>query len=157
MWEVERYLNKAKKHPYYDSLLHIINGEFNEAENILPKIKNKGLQLACKVILHLENKNLNEASDDNKNIKNPNIRHSNDAMIAMLRNDWQTFEEMKNKINNEALQCALDADAAFRKGHYDEAKHIGNLAIERTAGLQRFIWIKSSERQERNPSRESYF
>lgn len=65
MRKVERYLNKAKKHPYYKAIHHIINEEFKEAENILPKIKNKGLQAVCKVILHMENKKLSEASEDN--------------------------------------------------------------------------------------------
>lgn len=78
-------------------------------------------------------------------------------MIAMLRGDWPTFEEMKTKIKNRVYQYMLDADMAFRKGRYDEAKHIGDLAIKHTAGLQRYILIKSFERQERNPNRESYF
>lgn len=35
MLEVESYLKKAKKHPYYASLVHIINRVFQEAQKTL--------------------------------------------------------------------------------------------------------------------------
>jgi hypothetical protein len=157
MKEVEKYLRKLKKNPYYGSVLHIINGEFNDAENTLPKIKNKGLRAVCEVFLHLENNNINEAIKANEGIKDQEIRSFNRAVIAMLQKDWLTFEENQRKLKNKGYQFALNADAAFRKGNYEQSKYYGDLAIKNTAGLQRYMFIKQLERQENNPNRESYF
>lgn len=42
---VADYLKKLRKNPYYDALSHYINGEYLEAKKLLPKIKNKEVQV----------------------------------------------------------------------------------------------------------------
>jgi hypothetical protein len=148
---------KRIKHPYYIALRHRIHGEFQKAWGMLPKIKNPKLRAHIETILLLEEHNVNEAEKAIKNINVKSLMNFYYAIVAIIKQDWDNFDKFKNMVKKNGLRYALEADAAFRKGKYDEAKQFGDLAIASTRGLQRFIFVKSLERQEKNPNRESYF
>ncbi|MFM9278939.1 hypothetical protein [Paenibacillus jiagnxiensis] len=60
-------------------------------------------------------------------------------------------------MKQQVLIHALEAEAAFRKGELDKAEKYGDIAIHGANGLQRYILVKSRERQLNNPVRETFF
>jgi hypothetical protein len=155
--EVEAYLKKAAKHPYYSVLNDVISGKYEEASVKLPRIKNPQLRTIGTASLMIELKNVTEAKQATDQIKNSDIRYVNYANIAMLQEDWAVFEAMKNKVKRPAFKYALDADAAYKRNNFVEAKRWGDLAISNSGGLLRYTFIKMLERNQNDPNRESYF
>ncbi|WP_152619378.1 hypothetical protein [Cohnella kolymensis] len=123
----------------------------------MPKIKNREIRANADAYYYIETNRLAEAKEVVPQIKNPDARHLYSAMIALIENDWAAFEEMKSKIRHKGVKYALDADAAYKKGDYEQARSFGDLAISHSAGLQRYIFIKGLEHQKNNPHRQSYF
>jgi hypothetical protein len=155
--EVEAYLKKAAKHPYYSVLNDVISGKYEKARVTLPRIKNPQLRAIGTASLMVELKNVTEAKQATDQIKNSDIRHVNYANIAMLQEDWAVYEAMKDKVKRPVFKYALDADAAYKRNNFEEAKRWGDLAISNSSGLQRYIFIKLLELKQNDPNRESYF
>jgi hypothetical protein len=154
--EVETYLTKAKS-PYYVFTRNMINHNFEEAAGILSKIKNPQLRSIAETHYYIETNRLTEVKQVLPQIKNQEARHIYNAMIALIENDWTAFEKMKGKIKHKGAKCALEADAAFKKGDHKQAESLGDLAISNSSGLQRYIFIKALEQQKDNLNRKSYF
>lgn len=155
---VADHLKRLRKYPYYNALSYFINGEYLEAKKLLPKIKNKEMQAQAAAMVLMEDQNtINEAEEYIKRLKTKRAKDFLFAQLASTKRDWARFEMYKNKVGRKGLRYALEADAAYRKGNLDEAKHFGDLAISATKGLQRFIFIKSLDSQKKNPNRDSYF
>jgi hypothetical protein len=155
--EVEAYLKRVAKHPYYSVSNDLISGNYEEASINLPRIKNPQLRAICTANLKINLKNVIEAKQATDQIKNSDIRHVNYAIIAMLQEDWAVYEAMKNKVKSPVLKYALDADAAYKRNNFEEAKRWGDLAISNSSGLLRYTFIKILERNQKDPNRESYF
>lgn len=155
--EIEAYLKKAAKHPYYSVLNDVLSGKYEEARDKLPRIKNPQLRAIGTASLMIELKNLTEAKQATDQIKNSDIRHVNYASIAMLQEDWAVYEAMKDKVKRPVFKYALDADAAYKRNNFEEAKRWGDLAISNSSGLQRYIFIKLLELKQNDPNRDRYF
>lgn len=156
MREVETYLKKAK-HPYYKFMLKMIEHKYEEAAEIMPKIKNRQLRLNAETHYYIETNRITEAKQVLPQIKNQDARHLYTAIIALIENDWSAFEEMKSKVKHKAAKYGLEAEAAYKRGVHEQAESLGELAISHSPGLQKYIFIKGLEYQKNNPNRKSYF
>jgi hypothetical protein len=157
MKEVGAYWIRLTKHPYYATMNDLINGRSEAGLSKLPLIKNPQLRSISEANLNLDLGKIHDARQATDLIRNSDIRHVNYAHIAMIQGDWPAYEHMKSKVKRASYRHALEADAAFRKHDFEEAKHLGDLAIEGSAGVQRYLYIRLLERQLNNPNRESYF
>jgi hypothetical protein len=158
MRNVEKLLNKyRKRRPYIAFLIECVNGNYEQADKQLASIKNEQQKTIGLTIIYIHKKQLEHAKIENQKIKNDEIRHYNSALIALQEGDQESFHLAKNKVKSEATKYILMAEEAYLKGDFAEAERIGNLAISVTAGLRKFTLLKSLEREQKNPNRESYF
>ena len=54
-------------------------------------------------------------------------------------------------------QLSLDAEVAYQQGKMAEADQYGQQAIAESKGVQKYLMIKTLEKNKRNPHRNSYF
>jgi hypothetical protein len=158
---VEKYILKYKKHPYFAFLSDFLNGNFDHAEDNLNRLKlvgrNKQVYAVGMANLHIRRKSVEEAKKETEKIKYYDIRNYNFSLIALLEEDWETFNNMKNKVTKERFRYALEAEYAFKKGNLEEAQRLGELAISASSGIQKYMLLKLLERQQSNPNREFFF
>jgi uncharacterized membrane protein len=156
---VEKYIEKRKKHPYYAAILEIVNGNFERAEHFANQLCGRYKEVQKSVLVHIqiENNQLEEAIKTANEIKNHNIRYYNFALVALMRGNFEYFQQMKNEVKHKGLKYVLEAEAAFKQGNVEEAERLGNLAISSSRGLQRYILVKSLKRQQNNKHRRSFF
>jgi hypothetical protein len=155
---VEKLLNKyRKRRPYIAFLIECINGNYEQAEKLLVSIKNEQQKTIGLTAIYIQKKQLEQAKIENQKIKNDEIRHYNNALIALLEGDQESFHLAKNQVKSEATKYILMAEEAYKKGDYTEAERLGNLAITKSAGLKRLVLLKSLEREQKNPNRETFF
>ncbi|MFC5470675.1 hypothetical protein ACFPPD_18465 [Cohnella suwonensis] len=155
--EVEAYLKKAVRNPFYEAGVDLMNGNIAHAATVARNIKNEQQRIIIMTDIQIEWKNAEAAAQLASRIKHRDTRYVFFAHIALLRSDWKAFETAKSRLKKPAVLFALDANAAFRKGQIEEAKRCGDLAIANAKGLLRYSFMKTLERQQNNPNRESYF
>jgi hypothetical protein len=155
---VEKLLNKyRKRRPYIAFLIESMNGNYEQAENQLALIKNESQKTMGLTVIYIQKKQLEQAKIENKKIKNDEIRHYNSALIALLEDEYENFQLAMSKLKSKATKYILMAEEAYKNADFTEAERLGNLAISVTAGFKRFTLLKSLEREQKNPNRESYF
>ncbi|SDK24046.1 tetratricopeptide repeat protein [Natronincola ferrireducens] len=167
---VERYLRnnsralfKTVQERYNSFLWHYTNDDLEKAEEELNQIKGKrheSIRAVGMTTIYINENNLEEALKEIEKIKNPNldqIKYYQLAHVAILKDDWNTFETTMGEIKDEKRKYALKADAAFRKGNFPKAREFGDLALKHTKGVQKYLLLKDLERQKNNPNRKTYF
>jgi hypothetical protein len=155
---VEKLLNKyRKRRPYIAFLIESSSGNYDQAEKQLVYIKNKQQKSVGLTAIYIQKKQFELAKIENQKIKNDDIRQYNNALIALLKGDQVGFHLAKSKVKSEATKYILMAEEAYIKGSFTEAEQLGNTAISRSAGIKRFVLLKSLEREQKNPNRETYF
>ncbi|MFB5197592.1 hypothetical protein ACE198_22235 [Neobacillus sp. KR4-4] len=156
---VEKYINRKKKHPYYAVLLSLNSKDYDQAEMLLQKLGRTYSQpkIALRSTIQLETNQLKEAEETISKIKNPNIRHHNFALLALLKDDLEAFQKHKSQVKHKGLQYSLDAEEAFMNKEFEKAEKFGELAISSTAGLQKWVLVKSLEHQRNNLERKFFF
>jgi flagellar biosynthesis GTPase FlhF len=157
MIEVERLLNKYRKRHYFGFLIESLNANYSEAEKHLAHVKNEQQKAIGMTSLYIHRKDSETAKRENYKIKNDEIRYYNSALIALLEGDMEQFHIMKDKVNRQSTKLVLDTEEAYKKGQLEEAERLGNMSISLATGLQKLSLIKSLEREQKNPNRESYF
>ncbi len=156
--KVELFLNRSKvKNSIYALMLEVANGNFDEVERLIPLIRNKQVQLSALISLHLERQEIAQARSKVDDVKFSSNRNYFKALIAISENDWDRAEEFQAGIRNKAMRYVIDAEAAFKRGNHEESERAGRLALASAKGLQKFVILRSLERQERNPNRRTYF
>lgn len=156
---VERYINNKKKHPYYALLLSLVNKNYDQGEKYLQKLGRTYNQtkIALRSTIQLETNQLNEAGKTIPRIKNYNVRHHNFALLELLKGNIEEFEKHKSQVKHKGLQYALDAEAAYNRKAFEKAEKFAELAISSSAGLQKWIFVKSLEHQRDNKDRKFFF
>jgi hypothetical protein len=156
---VNRYINNKKKNAYYALLLSLVNKNYDQAEKYIQKLGRTYNQtkIALRSTIQLETNQLKEAEETIPKIKNHNVRHHNFALLELLKGNIEGFEKHKSQVKHKGLQFALDAEAAFMRKEFDKAEKFGELAISSSAGLQKWILVKSLEHQRNNPDRKFFF
>lgn len=160
MDRVERILYKQKQ-PYFTALLYIAKGNYDEANKKVELLKNWGRQkqmrASLKAGLNIEMNNLSAAKKETEIIKNPELRSYNYALIALMENQWESFRMHKSKLKNKVFLYILEAEKEYKNGNMEKAEQLGNLAIEASKGLQKYMLLTSLARQRITPNRESFF
>lgn len=160
MDRVKKNLYKQKK-PFYTALLDITNGNYDEANKKVEHLKNWGRQKQLRALLkaglYIEMNNISAAKRETEIIKNPEVRTYNYALIALKENQWEPFRLYKSKLKNKVFLYILEAEKEYKNGNLEKAEQLGNLAIESSKGLQKYILLTSLERQQTSLNRESYF
>jgi hypothetical protein len=155
---VELFLNRSKaKNPVYAVMLGAANGEFEAVERTLPLIRNKQVQISVSIMLHLERQEIAQARKQVNNIQLASNRNYYKALIAILEEDWENVTEFQAGIRNKALHYVIEAEVAFKQGNREDSVRAGQLALASAKGLQKFMLLRSLERQENNPIRRTYF
>lgn len=157
MRNVEKLLYKYRKRPYFAFLIACINGNYEEAEKQLENVKNDQQKASGQAVLYIQRKQLEQAKAENQKIKNDEIRLYNSALIFLQEGDQEGFQTAKNKVKSEATKYILRAEEAYMKGEINEAERLGNLAVSTARGFKRYALLKSLEREQNNPNRETYF
>ncbi|MFL6561952.1 MAG: hypothetical protein ACJ8MO_38350, partial [Bacillus sp. (in: firmicutes)] len=153
---VDRYINRKKKQPYYALLLSMNKKDYKQAENDLQRLGKtyNQVKISLRSTIQLETNQLREAEETIPKIKNHNVRHHNFALLALLKRNLDEFEKHKALVKHKGLQYALDAEAAFMQQKFQKAEKFGELAISSSAGLQKWVFVKSLEHQKKNPDRK---
>ncbi|SHN49238.1 hypothetical protein [Desulfitobacterium chlororespirans] len=156
---VDRYVQRKSDHPYYALLLSLVKKDYQEAEIQLERLSSlyKQAKIALTATVQIEKNLLREAEATVQEIRNSNIRYHNLALIALLQGNLEEFEAYKARIKHKYLHYALEAEAAYREKDYKKADELAELAISSAGGLQKWVYVKSLERQKGNTQRRSYF
>ncbi|WP_308637127.1 hypothetical protein [Paenibacillus silvisoli] len=156
--KVEAYLRRTRaRHPQNGLVLDAANGDFDAVERAIPRICNKMARTSALVSLHLERQELAQAQRIVDEVQPASNRNYYKALISILEGDFQRAEEYKAGIRSKALQHVIDAEIAFKQGKPEEADQAGQLALAAAGGVQKFVLMRSLERQRSNPSRRMYF
>lgn len=156
--KVELFLNRSKaKNSIYALMLDAANGDFDAVERHIPLIRNKQVQLSALISLHLERQEIAHARSKVDDVQFSSNRNYFKALIAISENDWDHVEEFRAGIRNKALRYVIDAEAAFKRGNHEDSERAGRLALASAKGLQKFMLLRSLERQKSNPMRRTYF
>lgn len=156
---VEKFINKKNKKPYNSLLIAIVNKKYDDAERFMMELSSAYNQtkLSIHAAIQLEKKNLEEAEETILKIKNHNIRNHHLALLALLHGDWGLFEKNKSQVKHKGMKYALEAEAAFIRKELVEAEKFGELAIASSAGLQKWLLVKSLEHQRNTEDRQFFF
>lgn len=156
---VEAYLKKRKKQPYYALMLALANGDLEKAERYAEQLTGKYEEARKSALanIQIEKNQLEEAADIANEIKNDTVRYYNQALVALMQGKEEQFAQAKNNVANRVLRYVLEAEKAFRQGDKKEAEQLGHLAISSARGLQKYVLVRSLERQQKNPNRHSFF
>jgi CRISPR/Cas system-associated protein Cas5 (RAMP superfamily) len=158
--KVDAYIRKRKKHPYYALLLSLVNKDYEEAKiylNKLDRIFYNQTKIALTSTIQLETNNLKEAEETIHKIKDINVRHHNLAVLSIQKGNIEKFEEHKSQIKHKGLRYSLEAEAAYKEKDFQKAEKLGELAISSSAGLQKWVFVKSLEYQRNNKDRKAFF
>jgi hypothetical protein len=156
--KVELFLNRSRvKNSIYALMLDVANGDFDAAVRHIPLIRNRQVQLSALISLHLERQEIAQARSKVDDVQFSSNRNYFKALIAISENDWDRVEEFQTGIRNKALRYVIDAEAAFKRGNYEDSVQAGRFALASAKGLQKFVLLRSLERQESNPLRRTYF
>ncbi|MDQ0112548.1 hypothetical protein [Paenibacillus harenae] len=149
---VDKYISKRSKHPYYALLTAMVKKQYSEAERYMNKLGSiyNQTKIALASSIQLETRQLREAEKNIKKIKNKNIHNHNFALLALMNGDTNLFEKYKSQVKHKGLQYALEAEAAYARGEMDQAEKFGELAISTSAGVQKWVFVKSLEYQKQN-------
>ncbi|GLX68681.1 hypothetical protein [Paenibacillus glycanilyticus] len=154
---IEKFLNRSAKRPYYELLIDLVNGRYDEAERKLPKLSSEQQRLAIQIPIQFERRNLAAIHRLIEQVKGREAKLYYAGHLALLEDDWERLEECKKQLRNQIFRIVLDAESAFRKGNMEEAKRHGDRALAQSAGLQRYALLKALERQQTKEVRSSYF
>ncbi|WP_373228795.1 hypothetical protein [Cohnella sp.] len=156
---VDKFINKKNKHSYYLLLIAIVEKKYDDAERYMKKLGSvyNQTKIAIHASIQLEKKNLEEAEETILKIKNHNIRNHNLALLALLQGRWELFKKNKNQVKHAGMKYALMAEAAFIRKESVEAEKFGELAISSSAGLQKWLLVKSLEHQRNTKDRQFFF
>lgn len=157
---VDRFIHNKKNHPYYALLIVMVNGDVEVAENELNRIKSvfyEQVRVSAQTWIFMEKGYIEEAKRTAEKIKNKNARNHYLANIALVEENWEVFDQAKSMVKHPGLRYALEAELAFNKGDMEQAQKLGDLAISASRGLQKYILVKSLERQSKNPNRKTFF
>jgi hypothetical protein len=137
----------------------LVNGNIERAEYFANQLRRmyKEVQKTVLVSIPIENNQLEEAIKTANEIKKDQIRHYYLALIALIQGNLESFQQMKKEVKHKGLKYVLEAEAAFKQWNVEEAERLGNLAISSSRGLQKYILVKSLERQQNNKYRRSFF
>lgn len=156
---VDQFINKKKKNRYYALIIASVNKQYDIVENYVESLSSRYNQtiFSINASIQLERKELDKAEKTIQKIKSKNHRNYYLALLALSQGNLILSEEYKAKVRHKGLQYVIDAEAAFVIGNYAEAGRFGNLAISNSAGLQRWVLVKSLEYQKNNSNRQSFF
>lgn len=157
--QVEKFIQKRKKHAYYSLLIAMVNKRHDETEHYLNKLGRgyKQTKLAVQAWSQLERKQHREAEETIKKVKNNNARNCYFALLYLAQGNWELFEKYKNLVKLKHLQYMIAAELAFSLGESEEAEKHGEQAIASTGGLQRWQLVKSRQIQRNIEDRQFYF
>ncbi|WP_127532566.1 hypothetical protein [Paenibacillus kobensis] len=158
MSSVESCLKKLSRTiPYYAAMNDLLDGQVESAANRMGNIKNDKLRAVVGANVAIAGERWQEAEQHINQQKHTDVKHVGRAIIRLMQDDWNGFEGAKRLVEHPGLVHALEADAAFRRGDLAKAEQHGELAIEKTAGLQRYALIRYRELSSKQPNRKSYF
>ncbi|GED72712.1 hypothetical protein BRE01_64140 [Brevibacillus reuszeri] len=153
---VERYV-KNSKHPYYRFLYAYLHDNDADAEKELAKITSDKLRAYITILVELGRGNYDLVEKNLDKIHSKEHRDYYSAHLALLKNNQDVYNEHRSGVKNRIYQLSLDAEMAYQQGNTVEAERFGQQAIAESKGVQRYLMIKTLEKNKRNPNRNSYF
>ncbi|MGG4448984.1 hypothetical protein [Brevibacillus porteri] len=153
---VERYV-KHSKQPYYRFLYAYLHDNEAEAEKELAKMTSDKLRAYITIVVELHRGNYDLVEKALGKIDSSEHRHYYSAHIALLKNDQDAYNQHRAEIKNRIYQLSLDAEVAYHQGNMAEAELCGQLAIAESKGIQKYLMIKTLDKNKRNLHRNSYF
>lgn len=153
---VERYV-KNSKHPYYRFLYAYLHDNDAEAEKELAKITSDKLRAYITILVELGHGNYDLVEKNLDKIHSKEHRDYYSAHLALLKNNQDAYNQHRSEIKNRIYQMSLDAEVAYHQGKMAEAEQYGQQAIAESKGVQKYLMIKTLEKNKRNPHRNSYF
>lgn len=158
MKRVELFLARHRtKSPIYALMHAAANGDFDELERQIPLIRSQQTRISALISLHLERREIAQARSHLDGIRSASSRHYFEALIAILEKDGDRADKLKAGIRSQTLRHVVDAEIAYQRGQLEEADRAADLALASARGLQKYLHIKSLERQKNNPARHTYF
>ncbi|WP_312113410.1 hypothetical protein [Brevibacillus reuszeri] len=153
---VERYV-KNSKHPYYRFLYAYLHDNDADAEKELAKITSDKLRVYITILIELGRGNYDLVEKNLNKFHSKEHRDYYSAHLALLKNSQDVYNEHRSGVKNRIYQLSLDAEMAYQQGNTVEAERFGQQAIAESKGVQRYLMIKTLEKNKRNPNRNSYF
>lgn len=153
---VERYV-KHSKQPYYRFLYAYLHDNDAEAEKELAKITSDKLRAYISILVELHRGNYDLVENTLDQINSKEHRHYYSAHLSLLKNNQNAYKQHRAEIKNRIYQLSLDAEEAYQQGNMAEAEQYGQRAIAESKGVQKYLMIKTLEKNKRNQHRTSYF
>ena len=158
--KVELFLNRSRvKNSIYALMLDVANGDFDAAERHIPHIRNKQVQLFCPYQLTFRAAGeIEQARSKVDNVQFSSNRNYFKALIAISENDCEGM--LRNSRQAFATRCCVTSlmrKLHLSEGNYEVSEQAGRLALASAKGLQKFVLLRSLERQESNHLRRTYF
>ncbi|PWW08594.1 hypothetical protein DFQ01_101317 [Paenibacillus cellulosilyticus] len=143
--------------PYYAAVCDLIDGKPESAAARMGNIKSDKLRAVMGANLAIASERWQEAEQHINRQDNNDVKYVSRALTRLLQDDQSGFEQSMRMVDHPGLKYALEAEAAFRQGDLTKADELGDLAINNTAGLQRYALIRYRELRTAEPNRKTYF
>ncbi|GFN30101.1 hypothetical protein [Paenibacillus xylaniclasticus] len=158
MQAVEKLLRKlARTVPYYAAMADLLDGSVDSAAARMGNINNDKLRAVIGANVAFAADRWQEAEQHINQLSHSDAKHVGRALIRLMQDDLNGFESAKRLVEHPGFVHALEANAAFHRGDITKAEEQGELAIQATAGLQRYAYIRYRELRSKQPDRKTFF
>lgn len=155
--QIDRFLRRRKKRPFAGYLYASVHHDYATARKLAARIPNPQQRMKSLVDIAISLRQWDEAEALLAQIDDEEYKNNISPIMALIQRDWDRFYELKANVKDGLLVLALETDEAFARGDIDKADRLGQEVIERSKGLQKYIFAKGLEISRANPNRETYF
>ena len=133
---------KKSKNPMYQFIYYYFHKQYNEAEQVIPKIRSKKTQTLNRIAVLTAQNNYKKAKELAYSLKDDEEKYSILASIALETKDKKLWEENHLKIKKQQNKEYLSIYELAYNGKKKQALEMINKRIERSKGIQLVVEIQ---------------
>jgi hypothetical protein len=155
--QMDRFLRRRKKRPLPGYLYATVRHDYTTARKLACRISNPQQRIKSLVGVAISLMEWNEAEALLAQVEDVDDKNNIRAIMALFQREWAQFYEFKAQVKDELSVLVLEVEEAFARGDMDKADRLGHEVIERSKGLQRYVFSKGLEISRTTPDRDTYF
>lgn len=149
--KIEKFLINGKKDPNFQltyGLANKIDSDVEEAiEKLLKKYKQKHRQALHKVIYALYKNDLTTVKEEIEEIKPPVYKYYYQALALLEEGNIEEAKQAMDHVTTPWMKSALLSELENKRNNVEQAKLHATEAMEQVKGMQRYLLVKTYERE----------
>lgn len=133
--KIMNFLRKSKQ-AHYQFIYHFFNGDVEEAERALLRIRSNQMKVISYLMLLSKQKRYNEAKELLYQMNDNVYKWYYSAAIALHLDDHITYQQYKARVKDPVYRTWLEAEEKVREGKKTEALNILDEQIPKLRGLK---------------------